>query len=200
MDVHEFLRSRRSIRRFTGEEIDAKIIERILETASFAPSSHNSQPWRFAVLKTELMKKSIADRMADLFKSDLSREGLSEVEINKRIARSKDRIMNSPVVIVLCMDKADLDNYPDSLRQNAESLMGIQSTSMAGLQLLLAAHAENLGAVWTCGPLFAPDAVCSTLALPESWQPLGMILIGHPAEKPSSKSIKNLAQLVKYVD
>ena len=127
MEFHDFLRSRRSIRRFTGDEIDAKVIERILETASYAPSAHNSQPWRFAVLRTERLKKTISENMADLFKSDLSREGLPEVEINNRIARSRDRIMNSPVVIVLCMDETDLDTYPDSRRQTTESIMGIRT-------------------------------------------------------------------------
>lgn len=200
MELHNFLRSRRSTRRFTGEEIDPKVIDRILETTSCAPSAHNSQPWRFAVLKTELTKKKIAENMAEVFESDLSQEGLSADEIHKRITRSKERITNSPVVVVLCMDETDLDKYPDNRRQATESIMGIQSTAMAGLQLLLAAHAEGLGAVWTCGPLFAPEAVRTTLALPESWQPLGMILIGHPAESPTIKNSKKLAQLVKYID
>ena len=35
--------------------------------------------------------------------------------------------------------------------------MGTQSVALAGLQLLLAAHAEGLGGTWICWPLFAPD-------------------------------------------
>ena len=78
--------------------------------------------------------------------------------------------------------------------------MGIQSISMAGLQLLLAATAEGLGGVWTCGPLFAPDSVRSVLHLPDPWKPQGMILLGYPDEIPQSKEIKSIEEVVKFID
>ena len=51
MELHNFLRSRRSIRRFRPEPIEDAVIERILTTATYAPSAHNRQPWRFCVIK-----------------------------------------------------------------------------------------------------------------------------------------------------
>jgi nitroreductase len=52
---------------------------------------------------------------------------------------------------------------------------------MAGENLLLAAHAEGLGACWMCAPLFAPDVVRQVLDLPPNWEPQGLVLIGHAA-------------------
>ncbi len=200
MDAQLFLRSRRSVRRFSGQPVDTNLLNRIIETSTFAPSAHNSQPWRYAVISNQRMKKLLADGMAIEFTRDLSMDGLAEVEIHRRLERSRNRIEQAPVVIILCLDESNLDQYNDDRRQGAETIMGIQSVSMAGLQLLLAATAEGLGGVWTCGPLFAPDTVRSVLHLPESWKPQGMILLGYPDESPRSKEIKSIEEVVKFID
>jgi coenzyme F420-0:L-glutamate ligase / coenzyme F420-1:gamma-L-glutamate ligase len=58
----------------------------------------------------------------------------------------------------------------------------VQSVAMAGQNLLLAAHDAGLGACWMCGPLFCPDVVRQVLALPDDWQPQGLITLGYPAQ------------------
>jgi F420 biosynthesis protein FbiB-like protein len=196
MELHKFLRSRRSIRRFTPEPIEAAVIDRILTTATFAPSAHNRQPWRFCVIKDQAVKSRLADAMADEFRRDLEGDNLPPQELNARIAKSRDRIDATPLVIVLCMDMSEMDVYPDARRAEAERMMAIQSTANAGLQLLLAAHAEGLGAVWTCGPLFAPEAVCTALTLPTAWEPQAMFFIGHPSDTPRTKQLKPLEKVV----
>lgn len=200
MDAHLFLRSRRSIRRFSEQPVETDLLNRILETSTYAPSAHNSQPWRYAVITTQPMKKELADRMAAEFERDLSRDGLPGVEIQRRLERSRNRIEQAPVVIIICLDESDLDQYGDDRRQEAETIMGIQSISMAGLQLLLAASAEGLGGVWTCGPLFAQDSVRSVLHLPETWKPQGMILLGYSGEIPKGKVIKPIDEVVKFIN
>ena len=45
------IRDRRSIRKFTAEDIDDKIIDQIIEMGTWAPSGLNNQPWRFVVVK-----------------------------------------------------------------------------------------------------------------------------------------------------
>jgi F420 biosynthesis protein FbiB-like protein len=200
VDATLFLRSRRSIRRFSDQVVDSDLLKRILETSTYAPSAHNSQPWRYAVIATQRMKKELADGMAVEFQRDLSRDGLAEVEIHRRLERSRNRIEQAPVVIIICLDESNLDQYEDDRRRQAETIMGIQSISMAGLQLLLAATAEGLGGVWTCGPLFTPESVRSVLHLPETWKPQGMILLGYPAETPQSKEFRSLEEVVKFID
>jgi coenzyme F420-0:L-glutamate ligase / coenzyme F420-1:gamma-L-glutamate ligase len=76
----------------------------------------------------------------------------------------------------------DMDTYPDEKRSFNEKVMAIQSTAMAGQTLLLAAHAAGLGACWMCAPLFCPDVVRGVLALPDHWEPQGLITLGYPAE------------------
>jgi coenzyme F420-0:L-glutamate ligase/coenzyme F420-1:gamma-L-glutamate ligase len=198
-ELHTFLRSRRSIRRFRPDPVPAAVIRRILETATYAPSTHNDQPWRFAVLTTAETKNHLSETMAADFRRDLEKEGLPETEIVARLERSRRRIHEAPVVVILCMDATGINCYPDPNRLQAEMAMAVQSTALAGLQLLLAAHAEGLGGVWTCGPLFTSETVRAALDLPATWQPQAMLFIGYPAETPTIPERKPLEQVTLFM-
>lgn len=198
--MHAFLRSRRSARRFKPVAIDEDVIQRVLETAIHAPSAHNRQPWRFAVLTEQQPKLRLGDFLGEDFRRDLSADQLSEAEIEARITRSKNRIKDAPLVIVLCMDTSEMDIYPDEKRAEAERIMAIQSTAAAGLQLQLAAHAEGLGSVWTCGPLFSPQTVRAALDLPPGWEPQAMFFIGVPDGTPKIKELKPLENVILRIN
>lgn len=47
----EEIKSRRSIRKFTSEEVDDQILDTIIEMGTWAPSGLNNQPWKFVVVK-----------------------------------------------------------------------------------------------------------------------------------------------------
>jgi len=173
-------------------------LTRILETAAHAPSAHNRQPWRFAVLTQPGPKSRLGTALATEFRRDLAADGLPENEIDTLVSRSQDRILQAPVVVVLCMDASEMDSYPDARRQEAERTMALQSTALAGLQLQLAAHAEGLSAVWVCAPLFAPATVRQALELPDAWEPQGMFFIGHPQGDPRPKVLKPMDEVVRY--
>ena len=64
---------------------------------------------------------------------------------------------------------------------------------------LRAAHAEGLGACWLCAPLFVPDLVRRTLALPADWEPQGLLTVGWPAET-KEKTRAPWASRVHFLD
>lgn len=197
--VQEFLRTRRSIRRFTSEPVSGDVLARILETATYAPSAHNRQPWRFAVLTSQAAKTRLADEMGTDFQRDLLADGVPPSEADQMVSRSRQRIVEAPVVVLLCQDPTLGDEYPDAARQRAEYIMGLQGVTLAGGTLLLAAHAEGLGGVWVCAPLFAQDTVRQALALPEKWEPQGMLLLGHPAKIPSPRRRRPVEEVALYL-
>jgi len=199
MDLHFFLRSRRSVRRFKPIPIPDSVIRKIITTATFAPSAHNRQPWRFAVTSKADVKSDLADAMAVDFRRDLENDNLSEEEINDRLEKSRARIIFSPVIILLCMDISEMDVYPDVRRAEAERIMAVQSTANAGLQMLLAVHAEGLAGVWTCAPLFTPEIVRNVFNLPKSWEPQGMFFIGYPAESPKPRARKTFEEILRFI-
>lgn len=137
--------------------------------------------------------------MAIDFERDLTRDGMPPEKIQAQLKRSKGRITSAPVAILLCLDMSEMDSYPDEKRQHAERMMAIQSVSAAGLQLLLAAHAEGLGGVWVCSPLFAGKTIQKTLNLSESWEPQALFFIGYPTEIPEVRERKSLQEIAMFL-
>jgi Nitroreductase len=120
--------------------------------------------------------------MANRLRVDLEADGVSDAVIAADTHRSIARITGAPVVIVLCLSMTDMDRYPDEQRAANEWLMAVQSTAMAGQNLLLAAHMAGLGACWLCAPLFCPEIVRAALDLPMDWQPQSLITLGYADE------------------
>ena len=195
--LHRFLRTRRSIRRFKPDPVPGPVIEEILRTATFAPSAHNRQPWRFALVTEGSMKAQLADAMINKFQKELEQDNIPPAEISERISRSRGRILSAPVVIILSVDMSDMDTYPDRHRKKAEYIMATQSAASAGMHLLLAAHAEGLGAVWVCSPLFAQETVQSALNLPKTWEPQAMYFLGYPEKIPPVRKRKSIDEIVR---
>jgi coenzyme F420-0:L-glutamate ligase / coenzyme F420-1:gamma-L-glutamate ligase len=198
-ELHNFLQTRRSIRRFKPDPVPAPVIETILATATFAPSAHNRQPWRFAVITSQAVKENLAGAMAADFERDLRLDGVPLERIQIQIKRSKDRILSAPAAILLCLDMSEMDTYPDENRSEAERIMAIQSAAAAGLQLLLAVHAEGLGGVWACWPLFAQETIRGTLDLPGTWDPQAMFFIGYADDNPSPRERKPIRDITKFL-
>lgn len=199
MDLHQFLRSRRSIRRFKPDPVPDSVIENILTTATFAPSAHNRQPWRFCVVTDVSVKQKLADAMAIEFKHDLEQDQLPPTEIQKRTKRSRERITAAPVLVILCLDMSEMDVYPDKKRKQAEFRMAMQSVANAGMQLMLAAHAEGLGSVWVCSPLFVQETIQSVLNLPKTWEPQAMFFVGYPDVIPDVRERKMLDEISVHI-
>jgi F420 biosynthesis protein FbiB-like protein len=199
MDLHEFLRSRRSVRRFLGpaartgktDPVPESVVERILTTATFAPSAHNLQPWRFVVVNGPDARNRLGRALTAKMRLDMQAEGAPEPEIEKRSASSLRRIEEAPVLILLCRDASEVRaDTPE------ETIMAIQSVAAAGLQLLLAAHAEGLAGNWICWPLYAQEETSGSLELPEMWEPQAMIFVGHAAEIPEARERRSLEEII----
>lgn len=178
----DMIMTRRSIRQYTDQPVPRVLIERLLVAAAWAPSAHNRQPWRFAVVESAEQKEHLARAMGSRLRADLMADSVPQDIIDKDVTRSYERITSAPVLVCVCLSMRDMDVYPDSKRAHNEVIMAVQSVAMAGQNLLLAAHEAGLGACWMCAPLFCPDVVCDVLSLPDDWQPQGIITLGYPAQ------------------
>ena len=183
MNVIEAIETRRAIRRFQDKPVSRGQVESLLQTACRAPSAHNRQPWRFAVLTRSVDKERLARAMGDRLRQDRTADGDPATAIEQDVARSFARITGAPVVIVVCLSMIDMDTYPDARRRRNEWLMAVQSVSMAAQNLWLAAHSQGLGMCWLCAPLFVPELVSTALNLPADWESLGLLTLGYPAEE-----------------
>ena len=183
--VLQAIRARRSIRRYRAEQVPVALVEAVLDAACWAPSAHNRQPWRFAVLRDPAPKERLAAAMGARLRADRLAGGDAADDVERDVQRSHARITAAPVVIVVCLSMVDMDAYPDARRAEAERTMAVQSTAAAVQNLLLAAHALGLGACWMCAPLFCPDMVRDALELPADWEPQALVTMGWPGEAPA---------------
>lgn len=157
--VLDNIATRTSIRDYDSRPVEKENIEKMLRAAMAAPTAMNKQPWHFVVV----------DQRATL-------DALSEANPHAKM------IKKAPLVIVVCgdMSKAIEGGGRD---------FWIQDASAATENLLLAAHAMGLGAVWT-GAYPSEErsqAISKALSLPDNLIPLNMVVIGYPAEHPQPK-------------
>lgn len=194
--LQAIIKGRRSVRRYVAARISHAVIDRLLLAAASAPSAHNRQPWRFAILDDAPWKDRLAIAMGSRLREDRLADGDDPVDIERDVARSYARITEAPVVILVCFDIKDMDQYPDERRQAAERVMAIQSTAMAMQNILLAAHAEGMGACVMCAPLFCGPAVVAALQLPDGWEPQSLVTLGPPANGGKERTRLPLQKIV----
>jgi len=199
MELTQAIRGRRTVRRFLRRPVGKKFLERILEAATWAPSAHNAQPWRFYVLTDPDVKRRLAEEMAKAWERDLEGDGVPPEERRSLTSESVERITGAPVAVLACMTMMDMDRYPDERRMTAERTMAVQSVAAAVQNMLLAAHGLGLGACWMCAPLFCPDVVRRVLGMPKDVEPQALILVGYPAEEPEPPRRKPLSEVSVWV-
>jgi coenzyme F420-0:L-glutamate ligase / coenzyme F420-1:gamma-L-glutamate ligase len=177
------IRTRRSIRRYQPEAVPPEVLQRILEAGTWAPSAHNRQPWRFVVLTEAPQREALATTMGNLLRASRTADGDDGADIDGDVARSYARITTASAAIVAFLTLEDMDVYPDAKRARAEELMAVQGVAMAVQNILVAAHAEGLGACWMCAPLFCQEEVGAALGVPSHWQAQALLTLGIPASK-----------------
>lgn len=191
-------RGRRSIRRYLSRPVEAELLVQLLELAARAPSAHNRQPWRWAVVITPEGKAELAEKMGAAFRRDLLRDGVPEARADEMVVRSRQRIVTAPVVLIACLTMEEMDVYPDPARQQCEWLMAAQSVALAAGNLMLGAHAAGMGSCWICAPIFCPDVVREALHLPLTWEPQGLITLGYPADQGRDRERKPVADVTVW--
>ncbi len=196
--VYSLLRRRASVRWYASKEIDQRVVEQLIEAATWAPSAHNAQPWRFVAVFSREVKERLARLMGERWLRDLTRDGVPADRAEVMVEESVKRITGAPVVIVVALSMMDMDQYPDERRRKAEFLMAVQSVAAAVENLLIAAEAEGLGACWMCAPLFAPEEVRAAVNFPKEFEPQALITLGFPLERPKKPPRKPLKEVLKF--
>lgn len=154
--------SRKSVRSYNDDSIPTEVIQSLLKAAMAAPSGMDVRPWRFVVLTDKSKYDTIFSGNFNL-----------------------DKFKDAAVVIVLCADttvtRAPREN-PDGPAVTRPNDIWRDDMGACTENLLLAAEAYGLGAVWTACYPFAdrmhPLKEC--LGLPENVVPYAVVPIGYP--------------------
>lgn len=190
--VLEAIKQRRSVRKFMPRTVPDRAVHKILEVAGFAPSAHNSQPWRFILLSEAKLKRKLALAVVDSWEADLAKDGLS---VNEQTRKERyERYANAPILLLACLTMDGLREFNDSDRQSFERDLAMQSLGASLQTLLLAVHEAGLGACWFSAPGFCKPTIRKLLKIPHEVEPQAFIVMGYANEKPPVPKKKKIDQ------
>jgi coenzyme F420-0:L-glutamate ligase/coenzyme F420-1:gamma-L-glutamate ligase len=192
MSLNDVIKKRRSVRKYLPQIVPRDAVLEVLGAASWAPSAHNSQPYRFIILENPSVKRELAEAMAEAWAIDVEKDG-GKIDAKMRQERV-ERFANAPALILACTVMDGLRKFSDKKRQMFERDLAQQSLGAAMQNLLLTAHALGFGACWFCAPGFCKEKVRGVLRIPQAVEPEAFIIMGYPAEIPTLPPKKSVGE------
>jgi nitroreductase len=195
------LRSTASTRAFTADPVDDAMVARVLDTARFAPSGGNTQPWHVIVVKDPERRAAVRDLARQTWReyvaqmkagvrpfalSDHGRwPGPGSVDLDAATrddspAPFLDAIDQAPVLLVVTVHLPSIAAMDAELDRHG--IVGGASIYPFCWTILLAARAEGLGGVLTTFLVRREPAAKEVLAVPEDHAVAAMLVLGHPVK------------------
>ncbi len=192
--LSEALRSTGAVRHFTDAAVPDTVVYEILDTARFAPSGGNRQPWKVAVIQDRHLRRQLANLMQPIWDEYISARGSGQAPFNpidyqppQEITAAPnpllDQLEHVPVLLAVAADlgeiaamDADLDRLP---------IVAGASIYPFCWNILLAARAHGLGGVLTTFLSRAEPAAAEILGLNDRLALAATIMLGYPVERPT---------------
>ncbi|MDP1931000.1 MAG: nitroreductase family protein [Gammaproteobacteria bacterium] len=164
MDALNALHTRTSAGRVTGPAPEEATLQNIFRAALRAPDHGQLRPWRFLRIEGESLQ-----RLGNLFVAAALYDNPALNAEEQESVRSK--ALRAPLVIVTVSKAAEHPRIP-ILEQEL-------SAGSATHAMLVAAHAQGLGAVWRTGPMATHAIVSRGLGLGENEKIIAFLYVGH---------------------
>ena len=171
MDVLDAIFTRQSVGKVRPDPVPRELIEKILDAAVQAPNHRKLRPWRFIVLTGEARNR-MGDVMAEAYKANHPEATQSVID------GERARPLRAPVLIAVASDDSNDPKVPEIENQWA--------VAAAVQNMLLAAHALGLGAMWRSGWAAFDPQVKAFFGLPPERPIIGFIYIGYPIKEPDA--------------
>jgi nitroreductase len=176
MEFIEVVRRRKMVRSYTEEPVDAAVVERALHNATRAPSAGFSQGWGFLLLDTR-------EDVRRFWTATSDEDDLTDPD------DWLTGMVRAPVVVVPCSSKAAyLKRYAEQDKgwtDEDEARWPVpfwhMDAAMASLLILQTAVDEGLGACFFGVPPEHVAPLKEAFGIPDAFDPVGAITIGHPA-------------------
>lgn len=165
----EFIRTRRSIRKYQEKEIPNEILWEILDLARQAPSSMDSQPWEFLIIKDIKIKADLADLKG---------------------SENRDCILSSSIVVAVCVDtkKSQSRWVEDGVCATMNILLAANCFGLGAVYVTGYSPSEPK----------VTKGLQLAMGLPDYVIPVSLIPIGYPGEMPEKKILRELDKMVHH--
>jgi nitroreductase len=185
MELFEAIHGRTTVKQVKPDALPRDLIEKLLSAGAQAPNHHKVRPWRFVVLTGDGRKK-LGDVMSASF---LDRNPGAPAE---GVDKIRALPLRAPVVIAVGVDKP-----ADTKIIEVEN---IAAASAACQNILLAAHALGLGAIWRTGEWARDAKVKEFFGFAEDQHIVGFIYVGYPDVMPEPYTRIGFEDRVTWVE
>ena len=188
-EVMHCIRSRRSVRQFTEEQIDDNQLHAILDAATWAPSGGNNQTWLFTAVQNKDTLKEINEALRQGFLNwtpDDDYPAKRKAKVNAQ-NEAYNYFYHAPTLIIA----SNVPNYQNGMADCATALQNI----------FLAATSLGLGSCWINQPRWLTNdlplrKLLASIGLPEHHILYGAAAIGHPNRIPKAPERKKGTVLI----
>jgi len=217
MTVEEAIKGRRSIRKFKKDEIPRNLLEEILETASWAPSWGNTQPWEFYILTGKPLdefRKKNQEKMVngEPFSSDVPMQEdwpehmgrrygemgkilMTSMSIKRRDREARSKIyqnmatlFDAPCLIVACMSRDIRVEY------------GMFDIGLIMQNICLSAYEKGIGSCIMAVAIGYPELLREILFIPQDRLIIIGAALGYPdKDSPINNFERTRAPLTEFV-
>jgi nitroreductase len=204
LDLVTTLRSTGAAREFHPDPVPDEVIERLLDTARFAPSGGNRQGWRVIVVKDIAARRALRDLYLDGWYEYVAMGAAGLVPMNPLADRAveaaaishasefaeagaanpgfAETLDTAPALLLVLADLAVLATIDRDLPRY--TFVGGASIYPFVWSLLLAARAEGLGGVTTTVAIRREADVKALFGVPDTVAVAALVVLGHPVRQP----------------
>jgi nitroreductase len=169
MELSKVIETRRSRRKYLDKEVSDENIRKIIDSTRYAPSSRNSQPWEFVIIRDKEIKRKLAELKGK---------------------ENEECILGAKVIIAVCVDNKKSETR--WVEDGACAAMNILLTAHdMGLGAVYVTGYTNSKPEVT-------EGIKKILGLPENIMPVVLIPVGYadPSEELEKKELKNIDEII----
>jgi len=180
MDALSAIHSRHSLGKVKPDPLPRELIEKLLSAAVQAPNHYKIRPWRFVVLTGKGLER-FGDQLADAFKAKFPDAPAEAIQ------KERQKPQRAPLIIVVA---AELPTEP-----KIDEIENISAVSAACQNILLAANALGLGAMWRTGDAARDPEIKKFFGFSPEQHLIGFLYIGYPDFTPT-----DIPERPSYID
>ena len=151
-----------------SKEVDPALVDRIVNSAQWAPNHKRTWPLRIAVI-TGNSRRTLGDTIADA----MAIHGDDEMKVTK----TRGKFMRSPIVLVIAAAIGHSDNETEENKYAVAA--GVQN-------MLLMAESFGLAALWGSPAKGANGAITTLCSMEPTDHVMGIIYLGWPTQSVSA--------------
>lgn len=179
------VKARRTIRKFKPDPVPKEHILKILDTARYAPTARNKQPWKFLVVQDRQKLDSLKDKAIEWFINTYGKDNPDGESFRKSVNQMAENALSAPLyVAVLVNTKEAIPEY------------AVHDGVLAAGYLMLAAKSLGYGTGFYTR-LFPEEKMKAFFGIPDEYAVICFTPLGVPDSEPECEK-KDLKDMVVF--